>query len=84
MANTSIYAAFERMWQHIIAKLGTKADMYHNHDDMYYTETEIDAMIEDVSAVIPSATVDDNGKFLRVVDGAAAWTTIPDAREGSF
>ena len=26
MANPSIYAAFERMWQHITAKLGTKAD----------------------------------------------------------
>lgn len=27
MANTSIYAAFERMWQHIVAKLGDKADV---------------------------------------------------------
>lgn len=26
MANTSIYAAFERMWQHVIAALGSKAD----------------------------------------------------------
>jgi hypothetical protein len=26
MANPSIYAAFERMWQHIVAKLGTKVD----------------------------------------------------------
>ena len=26
MANTSIYAAFERLWQHIIAKLNTKMD----------------------------------------------------------
>lgn len=32
MANPSIYAAFERMWQHIIAKLGTKADDNHTHD----------------------------------------------------
>ena len=26
MANTSIYKAFERMWQHIISKLGDKVD----------------------------------------------------------
>lgn len=28
MANQSIYAAFERMWQHITAKLSTKATQY--------------------------------------------------------
>lgn len=26
MANTSIFAAFERMWQHVVALIGTKAD----------------------------------------------------------
>lgn len=26
MANTSIYAAFERLWQHVVAALGNKAD----------------------------------------------------------
>lgn len=31
MANSSIYNAFERMWQHIVAKIGTKADIDHNH-----------------------------------------------------
>lgn len=28
MANHSIYAAFERMWQHILAKLNTKVTQY--------------------------------------------------------
>lgn len=32
MANTSIFAAFERMWQHTVAALGNKADLSHNHD----------------------------------------------------
>ena len=32
MANASIYAAFERMWQHIIAKLGTKVDKVSGKD----------------------------------------------------
>lgn len=31
MANTSIYNAFERMWQHVVAKLGTKAEAEHTH-----------------------------------------------------
>lgn len=45
MANTSIYAAFERMWQHIIANLGQKSDISHDHDDTYYTEPEIDTKL---------------------------------------
>ena len=33
MANTSILAAFERMWQHVIAVVGNKADVEHSHDN---------------------------------------------------
>jgi len=32
MANTSILAAFERMWQHVVAALGNKADTGHGHN----------------------------------------------------
>lgn len=32
MANTSILSAFERMWQHVVAALGNKADIGHDHD----------------------------------------------------
>jgi hypothetical protein len=46
MTNPSILAAFERMWQHIVAKIGTKADISHNHDDVYYTEVEVDEKLE--------------------------------------
>lgn len=45
MANTSILTAFERMWQHVVAKLGDKADKSHTHNDIYYTETEIDTKL---------------------------------------
>lgn len=31
MANKSIYNAFERMWQHVVAALGDKSDRAHNH-----------------------------------------------------
>lgn len=42
MANQSILAAFERLWQHTVAMLGNKSDVSHNHDEEYYTKFEID------------------------------------------
>lgn len=54
MANTSIFAAFERMWQHILSKLGNKSDVGHNHDNMYYTEAEVDTKVSDLNTLISS------------------------------
>lgn len=34
MANTSIRAAFERMWQHIVVALSSKSDANHGHADL--------------------------------------------------
>lgn len=45
MANASIFAAFERMWQHINIALNNKSDISHTHDERYYTKTEVDAAI---------------------------------------
>lgn len=56
MANTSIYAAFEKMWQHVIAKLSEKASADHSHDDDYYTETEIDSKLSSVNTSISNIT----------------------------
>ena len=58
MANQSIFNAFERMWQHVIAKVGSKADLIHNHDDIYYTEDEVDAAINEIAT--SKADVDHN------------------------
>lgn len=33
---------------------------------------------------VPSSTTDDNGKFLRVVEGAASWVAMENAEEASF
>lgn len=33
---------------------------------------------------VPNSTTDDNGKFLRVVDGSAAWQIVPNAEESGF
>jgi hypothetical protein len=43
MANTSIFNAFERMWQHIVAALGNKSDLDHTH-----TPEEIGALTPSV------------------------------------
>lgn len=42
------------------------------------------AIAQDMPSSIPSVTTSDNGKFLRVVDGAWAATTVPNAEEVSF
>lgn len=34
--------------------------------------------------VVPTPTSTDNGKFLRVVNGVAAWSTVPNAEEARF
>lgn len=56
MANQSIRAAFDKMWQHVVAKLGDKANVDHNHNDMYYTESEVDSKISAVNTNITNIT----------------------------
>ena len=41
MANTSIYNAFSRFWQHVLSALGNKADASHTHSDL---QTQIDTL----------------------------------------
>lgn len=65
MANTSILAAFERMWQHVVAKLGDKANLDHTHDDRYYTEAEVDLKVSEVNTAVTN-----------IVNGT---TTVPKA-----
>ena len=56
MANTSLLAAFERMWQHVTYALSGKSDISHNHNDTYYTESEIDTKISSVTTSITNIT----------------------------
>lgn len=44
MANKSILAAFERLWQHVVIALNKKSDTDHIHDDIYY-KTEVDTLL---------------------------------------
>lgn len=41
MANASILAAFERMWQHITVALGNKSDANHTHSEFYSKEDKV-------------------------------------------
>ena len=57
-----------------------------------YTGAQIDEAIGDVrdnkeawgKKELPAVTASDNGKFLRVVNGAWSAETIPNANGGSF
>lgn len=59
MANESIKAAFERFWEHVVSRIGEKADINHTHDiyetkesangklteAKQYTDTEVAALV---------------------------------------
>ena len=51
MANTSLYAAFERFWQHVVTRLSDKSDINHTHDE-YVTSGELDEITTEVGTVI--------------------------------
>jgi hypothetical protein len=44
---------------------------------------QIATAIEEID-IVPSVTTDDNGKFMRVVNGVWAASTIPNAEEATF
>lgn len=86
MANTSIFAAFERMWQHVVALVGGKADSEHNHNDTYdiigTATTEIFAHNTDTNAhsdIRTSLTNKVNtSDVISVTHGGTGRTTIAD------
>ena len=65
MANASIYAAFERMWQHIVAKLGTKVDKVSGKDlsSNDYTDedknklADVDTAVNELSDLVGDTAV---------------------------
>lgn len=61
-------------------------DMYHvNSDGSEWAWTgEQWEELGKSSSVLPAITADDNGKFLRVVNGAWAAQTVPSAEGASF
>ena len=80
-----------------MAYLKPQSPLQHKDGDYFYPLTTVDQVIlEDGSrlnikldnllnaSTIPTSTTADNGKFLRVVDGVAAWQTVSNAEEASF
>ena len=51
MANASLYAAFERMWQLVVTRLSDKSDLNHTHDE-YVTSETLDEVTTEVGTVI--------------------------------
>lgn len=74
--------------------LKPQSPLYHKKEDVYfYPLTTVDQVVmEDGSRLnsvleetaIPTITTEDEGKFLRVVNGAATWQTVSNAEEASF
>jgi hypothetical protein len=46
--------------------------------------TDLNGVVPVANGGVPSCTTSDNGKFLRVVNGVAAWSTVPNAEGASF
>lgn len=68
--------------------LKPQSPLYHKTEDAYfYPLTTVDQVIlEDGSRLntIFAVTPDDNGKFLKIVNGFPAWVAIPNAEGESF
>lgn len=87
MANPSIYAAFERFWQHVVARLNT----FISDSDLenYYTKAEVEAYHSDledytdqqVAALVNSApeTLDTLGELATALQENASVVEALDA-----
>lgn len=70
MANQSIYTAFERMWQHILAKLNTKVTQYAQSseptsavDGDFWIDTNEDNIDQKKVYEQPTTPVGNDGDF---------------------
>ena len=66
-------------------KTSSQLGLYGTNNTPPYPVTSVNGQTGDVTVnEVPSVTASDNGKFLRVVNGAWAAVAIPDANGGSF
>ena len=66
-----------------VAYSATNIELYTNHPVYYYANGAIRLWANEKSE-LPTVSASDNGKFLRVVDGAWAASTVPSANGQSF
>lgn len=72
MANTSIYAAFERLWQHVVAALGNKADTSY-----------VNTKLEEITPS-PWTLDEETGCFYRRIGMEVEWLNPPMSDSYSF
>lgn len=70
------------------ANIGAAAGT-HNHDDIYYTESEIDTKLSGKADSshgnhVPEIQDADNGKILQVVNGVPTWVAITNGNEVAY
>lgn len=79
MANASILAAFERMWQHITSALSNKSDISHTHEGMPYwvegNDKDGGVMVCDSGYGLIRCA----GDYVKSVNGSTGTVTIPNA-----
>jgi hypothetical protein len=46
--------------------------------------SDLNGVVPVANGGVPTSSASDNGKFLRVVNGVATWSTVPNAEEASF
>lgn len=68
--------------------LKPQSPLYHKAEDAYfYPLTTVDQVVTYDGgrlSKIFNTTQNDNGKFLKVVNGSPTWVTIPNAEEAVF
>lgn len=64
----------------IVKKIGNLLNLKTNN------KNDIVSAINELAdgGVVPSPTSEDEGKFLRVVNGETVWASIPNAEEATF
>lgn len=72
MANSSILAAFERMWQHITTRLESQSAAH-----IEYTDNA-------VANAVPDPTTATEGAFLSIVNGKSTWVAVGNAEDNTF
>ena len=69
LINTSTLEKYKELEDaEIDEKLGGKSSVGHTHDDRYYTETEIDSKLSDISELIDGITYDSTIESLIIPD----------------
>ena len=94
MANTSIFNAFERMWQHVTTALSKKSDTGHSHSNATqsasgFLSAEDKIQLDNGGVPIVAASSSDGVAYTATVDGITALTAgakitiIPDINSAS-